>query len=602
MERAESLAEDGRPLAAVREFRDLADSADPADAQRWRLRAVELLFEHQYPELALEWHDQLDNEAVPLELRTRKQVVDAQAAVARRQGIRALRLLPETFPDMPGDLRARVLGTRADAYRLTGQPALALIARIERESLLAEDEAMARNHREIWAILETMPVARLELLAQIENAPVLRGWANLAQAVRGARLGRQRVSAAIGRWRDEFPEHPAGPTFAETLRERVASESAYPERVALLLPLSGPLADAGTAIRDGMFAAYYGQPAHVQRPEIEVYDTAGEPEGAARAYERAISDGAEFVVGPLAKGGVATVAENASRGVPVLSLNYLPDDEAEPPQSLYQFGLLPEDEARQAAEAAVQNGHLNALVLVPGGDWGERMATAFARRLDELGGVVLEQGRYDADTTDYGNAIQRLFDLDSSYARARRVRSTIGDSARFEPRRRQDVEVIFVAAMPRQARLVKPQLEFHRAGDLPVYATSHMFTGTPDPDSDWDMNGLYFTDTPWILENLEQPDELYRQVVEHWPGGHSQYPRLYALGIDAFSMLPHLDRMGRDTANTLSGRTGLLALDEHGRVYRQLHWAQMRRGVPVPVSRPGADDALEAEALTDDVP
>ncbi len=599
-DRAESYAEEGRPLAAVRIYRDLAESAQPAESQRWRLRAVELLFEHEYPELALEWHAQLASEPVPPQLRTRKQVVDAQAAVAQRQGIRALRLLPTTRPGMEDALRARILATRADAYRLTGQTGVALIARIEREPLLLEQDAVTRNHREIWAILESMPVSRLDLLAQVEQAPVLRGWAELGQSARGARLGRQRIGAAIEDWRGRFPDHPAARGFAETLRERVAAESTYPEQIALLLPLSGPLSSAGTAIRDGLFTAYYGQPADVQQPEIEVYDTGGDPQAAARAYDRAISDGAEFVIGPLAKDAVAEVASRASRGVPVLSLNYLPEQETSPPEALYQFGLLPEDEARQAAEAAIQNGHFNALVLVPSGDWGDRMARAFAQRFDELGGAVLEEGRYESDQTDYGQAIQQLFDLDASHARARRVRSTIGQGTRFEPRRRQDAEIIFMAAMPRQARLIKPQFEFHRAGDLPIYATSHVFTGSPDPDADWDMNGLFFTDAPWLLENLSEPDELFHRVAEHWPGGHGEYPRLYALGIDALSILPHLERLGSDSSNTMTGRTGLLRLDERGRVRRQLQWAQIQQGAPLPVSRPGAEQALDTEALADE--
>ncbi len=267
-------------------------------------------------------------------------------------------------------------------------------------------------------------------------------------------------------------------------------------------------------------------------------------------------------------------------------------EQSQPPDALYQFGLLPEDEARQAAEAAIQNGHYNAVTLVPGSRWGERMAGAFGARFEELGGVVLENGEYNAEATDYGRAIQRLFNLDASHTRGRQVQSAIGRNTRFEPRRRQDVEVVFVAARPRQARLIKPQLEFHRAGDLPAYATSHAFSGTPDPDADWDMNGLYFTDTPWILENLATPNELYERVTASWPDRHGRYPRLYALGIDALSILPHLERLADNPSNAMTGRTGLLSLDAQRRVHRQLHWAQMRAGVPVQVSRPGATEAL----------
>lgn len=606
VQRAQAFVEEGRPLAAVRVYRDLAEQAEPPEGQQWRLRAVELLFAHEYPELALQWHERLSSRPIPPELAQRKRIVDAQAAVARRQGIRALRLLPPLTADMDDATHARVLATRADAYRLTGQPVAALQARIGRESLLRERDAIERNHEEIWTILQSIPANRLDRMAERTDAPGLAGWAALAQAVREARLGQRSVAQSLERWGDRFPEHPAAERFADTLRQRVAAESLYPERIALLLPLSGPLADAGQAVRDGLFASYYAQRQHMQLPAIEVYDTRSLPEQAARAYEQAISEGTSFVIGPLSKEAVAAVAEHAPQNpdVPVLSLNYLPgnegrpsdDERSPPPAPLYQFGLLPEDEARQAAEAAIQNGHYNALTLVPGSRWGERMAGAFAARFEELGGIVLESGQYNAEATDYGRVIQRLFNLDASYTRERQVQSTIGQSTRFEPRRRQDVEVVFVAAMPLQARLIMPQLEFHRAGGIPTYSTSHVFSGTPTPDADWDMNGLYFTETPWILENLQSPSEIYHRVAEYWPDLHRLYPRLYALGIDAFSILPHLERLARAPSNAMAGRTGLLTLDAQRRVHRQLQWAQMREGVPVPISRPGATKALETEA------
>jgi outer membrane PBP1 activator LpoA protein len=608
VERAQGLLAEGRPLAAVRVYRDLAEQAEPPAGQQWRLRAVEVLFEYEYPELALQWHEQLSSGPIPPELGQRKQIVDAQAAVARRQGIRALRLLSPLVADLDDATRARVLATRADAYQLTGQSVPALQARIERESLLSDDDSMERNHEEIWSILQSVPANRLERMAERQDAPELARWAELGQAVREARLGQQSVSEAIERWRERFSGHPAAQRFAGTLRDRIAAESLYPERIALLLPLSGSLADAGKAVRDGLLASYYAQPQHMPLPAIEVYDTRGQPDQAARVYQQAIAEGASFVIGPLSKEAVAAVADRASQhpDVPILSLNYLPgnegrqavDEPPQPPEPLYQFGLLPEDEARQAAEAAIQNGHYNALTLVPGSRWGERMAGAFAARFEELGGVVLERGQYNAEATDYGRAIQRLFNLDASYTRERQLQSAIGQSVRFEPRRRQDVEIVFVAAMPRQARLIKPQLEFHRAGGLPTYTSSHIFSGTPNPDADWDMNGLYFTDTPWILENLQSPNELYRRITEYWPDLHSRYPRLYALGIDAFSILPHLERLESNRANAMAGRTGLLTLDSRRRVHRQLHWAQMRKGVPVQISRPGAAEALDAEAGT----
>ena len=597
--RAEALEliDAGEPLAAVRIYRDLAADAEPEQAQRLRLLIVEVLFDAGYPELALEWQRELDVRAIPPDLSTRKAIVDARAAIVQRQGVRALRLLPPIAPDMDDGLRARILAVRADAYGITGQPGRALSIRIEREELLSNNEAIDANHEAIWSLLQGLPADRLRELGERTDARVLNGWAELALAVQRARMGEKPVPTALDAWRDDYSGHPASARFAANLRDRVTAEMSWPRRIALLIPLSGPLANAGQAIRDGLMAAYYDQPEYVDRPRIEVYDTGSGGPGVTAAYERAVDAGAEFVLGPLAKDAVVELAGRGALETPVLSLNYLPGDADERPQDLYQFGLLPEDEAREAADAAIQNEHFNAVTLVPAGDWGGRMSDAFRSRFETLGGVVVESSRYNSEASDYGRPIQTLLNLDSSYARERRLQNTIGRDVRFEPRRRQDIEMIFMAAMPRQARLLEPQLEFHRAGDLPVYAPSHVFSGVPDPDSDWDINGLFFTDIPWILDNLEDPAPLYRSVTGHWPGARGQYPRLYALGIDAFAVLPHLRRLGESDHGVLNGRTGRLTLDVDGRVHRQPRWGTFIKGRPVPVNRAGAtpDEAEPGE-------
>lgn len=603
---AELMVERGRPLAAVRILRDLARSEDPEQRQRWRLRIVELLFEEGYPELALEYHRQLDAEPVPPSLATRKRIVDAQAAITRQQGVRALRLLPEATPDLPREQRARILEAHADARALIGQPARALHVRIRREELLDTPEAVRHNDERIWDLLQSIPLEQLQRLRELEDEPVLGGWAELALAVRRARLGERPVTAAIADWRQRFPRHPAVDRFVPTLRDRIVAELTYPETIAVLLPLSGRYAGPAAAVRDGLLAAYYNQPSYITRPQLMILDTGENGQSALSAYQRAVDAGAGFIIGPLDKPSVADIASLQELPVPILSLNYLPEGRTASADGMVQFGLLPEDEARQAADAAIQNSQFNGVALVPAGDWGSRMLGAFEQRFEELGGVLLEQARYNSQATDHGRHIRALFNLDLSYLRRQRLQRTVGESLRFEPRRRQDVEMVFVAAEPSQARLIEPQLEFHRAGDLPVYATSHVFTGVPDPESDWDMNGLYFSEIPWILNNLEHSGELHRQVTRNWPDRHARFPRLYALGIDALSILPHLERMRSDATAYFNGRTGRLGLDEQGRIHRQLQWAQFEKGMPRPIGHPGVtidpdENAEEVETLGDDI-
>src|SRR3546814_14841671 len=83
-----------------------------------------------------------------------------------------------------------------------------------------------------------------------------------------------------------------------------------PLKLAVLLPLSGNLATAGASVRDGLLAGYYGE--HRTRPEILFYDTANSSGGAIAAYNKAVADGADQVLGPLGRDGVDAVLDRKS--------------------------------------------------------------------------------------------------------------------------------------------------------------------------------------------------------------------------------------------------------------------------------------------------
>jgi hypothetical protein len=150
----------------------------------------------------------------------------------------------------------------------------------------------------------------------------------------------------------------------------------------------------------------------------------------------------------------------------------------------------------------------------------------------------------------------------------------------YEPRRRKDVDMIFMAAFSRQGRLLRPQLRFHRASDIPVYATSHVYTGTPQPNMDRDMNDVKFSDMPWTLLHEGNNAQLKTKIEKLWPNTSKRYMRLYALGIDAFNVLPELNRMRRNRFSSYQGETGLLYLDVNNRLLRRLVWAQFVSGRP----------------------
>ena len=70
-----------------------------------------------------------------------------------------------------------------------------------------------------------------------------------------------------------------------------------------------------------------------------------------------------------------------------------------------------------------------------------------------------------------------------------------------------------------QALLLRPQLQFHHSGKLPLISTSQVFSGEPDADRDGDLTGIKYNDIPWTLTDANSDSDLYRSInVNHQDG------------------------------------------------------------------------------------
>lgn len=323
-------------------------------------------------------------------------------------------------------------------------------------------------------------------------------------------------------------------------------------------------------------------------PSIEIYDAGDDPTLIDLIYEQAIDDGAEFIVGPLHKDSVNQLASHDELAVPVLTLNYSEQRgtavEENLPENLFQLSLSPEQEARQVAERAWLDGHSRAAIITPSTAWGDRVAKAFSARWRQFGGHVVEKQIYNAKKSDYSLPIKRLLNVDESQKRKRDLRRLLGKKLEFIPRRRQDIDFIFMAAGSKQARLIKPQLRFHHAPKVPVYATSSSYSGSINADMDRDMDGVLFCDMPWTLAT-DGPEQTLKSDIESlWPNASKRYSRLFALGVDAYRVIGELNGLRRNRAEYYPGETGDLYLDVANRLQRRLSWAKFERGVPLPLS------------------
>ena len=142
----------------------------------------------------------------------------------------------------------------------------------------------------------------------------------------------------------------------------------------------------------------------------------------------------------------------------------------------------------------------------------------------------------------------------------------------YEPYRRTDTDFIFLAARPNEGRAVKPLLAYHYAGDLPVYATSHIYQGDANPGRDQDINGVHFLDIPWVFND----DSEIRRTIDQQLPNSGRYQRMYALGVDSFRLHLRLSQLG--AGSQVFGETGTLHLNAQRQVERRLPLAEIRDG------------------------
>ncbi len=590
----------------------------------WRLRAAEAFRRGGDLESARQTLDELDPRALTQDQALRAGIVRTDAALAAGLPEDALNFLPDLTPDIQGERRAEILALRLQAFRAMESNVDAMLDALQLQRLAPDPQQRTEIEDIIWSLMAAMDIEALQSLASLD--PALPGWIALQDVAAIGLDQQQRFQARIAEWQQSYPGHPAAQRASELAAARTGAR--VPSQLALLLPLSGRYARVSEDIRDG-FLTGNSIDANAS-PAVRVYDIANM--SAADAYRQAVIEGAALVVGPLLKENIETLAVLPDRTVPILALNRMSDGrrvesltgpgtpEAAPIEQLplaapepapvmgampsrssdhsmpmYQFGLAPEDDAEQVAARALDQGMERALALYPEDDWGQRIYDAFLSRFTRGGGRVVGTRSYVPGSADFTAPIRDLLHLDASDARHRDLEQMLGTRLEFEPRRRRDADFLFLVANAAQGRLLYPQLRFYRAGDLATWSTSHIFTGGVNSVSDRDLDGVEFCDIPWLLSPDRLPTELQSASVVVDPAkGRS---RLFALGLDAYRLVPWLTALESAQGLSIDGATGRLSVDAEGVVHRQdLVWARFASGVPRLVGTPTSQLPPAAEA------
>ncbi len=479
---------------------------------------------------------------------------------------RALRALEPTTRDPA--IRHKIMRFQRYIYSLSGSylHSAQLGDQLLRQAGLgAESDTVRRN---IWKDLQRVKAAQLRSAMNTTADQQWLGWLELALISRGG----PEQKSAVQQWRNSHSLHPAATVLPGGM-DYLLDDAVAAGKVALILPLSGRLAPAARAARDGYLAAYYADRTTDRGgSDVEIIDILAFS-SVTDAYHSAIAGGAGFVVGPLSKAAVEELGRLPIRTVPVLALNQI--DRTLPPSdtALVQLALAPEDEAAQIASLAFGQGARAALIIRPAGAWGNKVGQALKKKWQSLGGKVSATATYSS-REDYSNSMSAAMNLPASEQRARGVRSMLATKVEFTPRRRQDLDVVFLLSRSGvEARSLKPLLAYHYASDLPVYAISNIYRGMTD-SRDQDLNGINMVEIPWLLGSHAGA----RAAITSSGTGSNAYTRLNALGADAYLLQSNFSALRAGEELLIRGNTGLLSLTPQLHIHRELERATFDGG------------------------
>jgi outer membrane PBP1 activator LpoA protein len=485
--------------------------------------------------------------------------------------------------------------------------------------VLYSDIEDSEKNQKIWEFIENLRFKELQQ-ARLGNSQ-LQPWLDLSLIVREFGLHPLALRTAVVEWQARHTAHPLSQSLPPELTAALATDSFRAAKVAVLLPLTGRLANQGKAIKQGLLAAYLDNlndailsepsPQDVvynavknlpseailpaSRSQSAVDNSTSDTVRQIHFFDSAFSSPQElaelvadydFVIGPLLKDKITGLLKELPRDKPILALNRVektPLTVATQRREEFYFALAPEDEAQQLAKHLSETGLKHPIVFAANTNATKRMTEAFAEQWKTSAGneeyIAPDIATFNTNK-EMGEQVTALLDVAYSKARIRQIENLASAEVFGVERNRRDIDAIVLFANPEQTELLNPIIEtslspFARQ-TLSVFASSRSYSLQMNKNSFRDLRNLTFSDMPWMLPGHQWAD-LAQQTKLLWPQREDTLMRLFAMGFDAYKLLPKLRHLKLLPHNTVAGMTGEISMDPTGNLLRHMPWAKISK-------------------------
>ena len=343
-------------------------------------------------------------------------------------------------------------------------------------------------------------------------------------------------------------------------------------KIAILLPMTGKYSKIGKTIYDGIEIELQALQKENQ-PALSIYDTGDEDLDIQKISSDILSEDFDFVIGPLQKKIIKQVIGSGLNTLPVLTLNYL-SKAKQYSKKVYQFGLLPEDEAICIAEKSIIDGNSNSSIFYPNNAWGKRISNAYALRFLELGGNIADEVAYDKNDKKINTLVRNILKIEDSIKRKNKIENILNKKVQYKPYIPDTITSIFAVGTSDDMRSIKPQFNFNFAEDIEFYSTSHIYNGVTNKVNNQDLNNIKFCDIPWLYNNKNKVQKAaFRENNEK-----KDLLRFVALGMDSIKIIYNIKKLENYRNKYLLGDTGYLQLDEFNKIRRHLTIIKFKNG------------------------
>jgi outer membrane PBP1 activator LpoA protein len=465
----------------------------------------------------------------------------------------------------------------AKTYQKQNQTILSAILLIEYAGIIDNIYYLQLND-EIWSLLRNNDIIQLNNFKYTNKDQDVNAWLELARSIQQNQISLESQYLAFNQWKLKWPSHPATTKPPKELLLLSRLPETRPSQIIIALPLTGLVAEAAKAIRDGFIAAYYSElkQSNLSATHISFYDTNKKPIEA--LYSELRSENS-LIIGPLTKANVNKLQYLDLSKSTTLALNYLEVDitlQKTIHENLYQFGLNPETEITQLSKQLAKKNLNNIAFIAPETEHGFRIHDSLLQAL-QLNQSNITESVYYNNQKSLSPSVAKLLATDQSAQRKNNIKRITKLNFEFEPRRRNDIDAIFMLAKPKIASQLNPLFSYHYARNLPIYSSSQIHEINRQQN---DLDNIYFVEIPWMLSNTI---EIKNTIIDALPSAKNEHSRFYALGADAFTLSPRLKLLKEIQNSQIQGHTGTLSIDNSGIIHRELELASFRKGKAIAI-------------------